>query len=60
MAAQLERLRVRVVLKPFDLELLLDAVTEALAKNPATQEQTWRTSIVRDLEPTSGDGSQGH
>src|SRR5215203_2501880 len=31
MAAQLARLRVRVVLKPFDLELLLDAVSKALA-----------------------------
>src|SRR5215207_6202875 len=60
MAAQLERLGVRVVLKPFDLELLLGALAEALDESPSTEQQPWRTSIVRDLKTTSGDGSQDH
>ena len=55
MAAQLEQLRVRVVLKPFDLELLLNAVTEALAQRPTT-EQPRRTTIVRVVETSAGDG----
>ena len=55
MAAQLEQLRVRVVLKPFDLELLLNAVTEALAQPPTT-EQPRRTTIVRVVETSAGDG----
>ena len=50
----------RVVLKPFDLELLLGAVTEALDSSSTTEQQPWRTSIVRDLKTTSGDGSQDH
>jgi CheY-like chemotaxis protein len=60
MAAQLERLRMRVVLKPFDLGQLLGVLAEALAESPSTAQQPWRTSIVRDLETTSGDGSQDH
>lgn len=60
MAAQLERLGVRVVLKPFDLELLLGALQEVLAARTAREQQLWRTSTVRDLDTTSGDGSQDH
>lgn len=60
MAAQLARLRVRVVLKPFDLEQLLGALAEAIEEIPSMEQQPWRISIVRDLETTSGDGSQSH
>jgi hypothetical protein len=60
MAAQLERLGVRVILKPFDLEQLLGVLQEILATSPPREQQPWRTTVVRDLETSSGDGSQDH
>jgi two-component system, OmpR family, response regulator VicR len=50
MAAQLERLRVRMVLKPFALEQLLGAVTEALAKRSTSEERTWLNTLLHDVE----------
>ena len=50
MAAQLEQLRVRVVLKPFDLEQLLDAVSEALATRSPTEERRWLNTLLQDVE----------
>ena len=60
MAAQLERLGVRVILKPFDLELLLGVLPEVLSTDKPKEQQRWRTSVVRDLERSSGDGSLDH
>ena len=49
MAAQLERLGVRVVLKPFALDALLGALTEALANRTTTEQQHFLSTLLRDV-----------
>ena len=49
MAAQLERLGMRVVLKPFALDALLGALTEALANRTTTEQQHFLTTLLRDV-----------
>jgi CheY-like chemotaxis protein len=49
MAAHLERLGVRVVLKPFRLDQLLGALTEALANRTTTEQQHFLSTLLRDV-----------
>ena len=49
MAAQLERLGVRVVLKPFALDAVLGALTEALANRTSTTQQHFLSTLLRDV-----------
>jgi CheY-like chemotaxis protein len=60
MAAQLERLGVRVVLKPFDLDLLLGALTEALANRTTPEQQRFLTTLLRDVETDAQDDPPDH
>jgi CheY-like chemotaxis protein len=49
MAAQLEQLGIRVVLKPFALDQLLGALTEALANRTTTEQQHFLSTLLRDV-----------
>ena len=49
MAAHLERLGIRVVLKPFALDQLLGCLTEALVNRTTTEQQHFLSTLLRDV-----------